>query len=163
MTELLVKLEAEHRDYQRRIAELEEKLAENERHWREARGMATDEGKSPDNLTSTTTAWAVVSGIWLAGNNTASSHNYRQRRNDMTTAELVAKYGRAQLGIDGNCGFSLLGGDLQEGEAEFVEINDPRSTDSELVACKLAHSRLKERLDLPGLSYYFGPSHPYGN
>ena len=32
---------------------------------------------------------------------------------------------RAELGIDGNAGFALLGDDLQSGEAEFVEIALP--------------------------------------
>ena len=32
---------------------------------------------------------------------------------------------RAEIGIDGNCGFALLGEDLQVGEAEFVEIKLP--------------------------------------
>lgn len=29
---------------------------------------------------------------------------------------------RALIGVDGNCGFALLGENLQEGESEFVEI-----------------------------------------
>jgi len=29
---------------------------------------------------------------------------------------------RAELGIDGNCGYALIGVNIQEGEAEFVEI-----------------------------------------
>lgn len=77
----------------------------------------------------------------------------------MSPQELVEKYGRAQLGIDGNCGFALLGGDLQEGEAEFEEIT---STCSELGAPKKALQKLRDRLGLPDLSYYFGISHPYG-
>lgn len=90
---------------------------------------------------------------------------------------------RAELGIDGNCGFALLGPDIQEGEAEFVEI---RSVDeskipggrhewftgevrslhtqgAKLAACKQALEKLRTRLNRPELSYYFGPSHPYGN
>lgn len=72
---------------------------------------------------------------------------------------------RAELGIDGNCGFALLGRDLQEGEAEFVEIEytskDDRLSD-ELRACKRALVKLKKRLHKPELSCWFGPSHPYG-
>lgn len=30
---------------------------------------------------------------------------------------------RALIGVDGNCGFALLGVDIQSGEAEFVEID----------------------------------------
>jgi hypothetical protein len=98
----------------------------------------------------------------------------------MQPKELLEKYGRAQLGIDGNCGFALLGGDLQEGESEFIEIpiTEPdNSTHHErytrertqqmelsekLWACKEAFNRLKDRLNLPEMSYYFGKSHPYG-
>lgn len=71
---------------------------------------------------------------------------------------------RAELGIDGNCGFALLGRDLQEGEAEFVEM---RGLDDvlldQLEASKKAFKKLKARLGRDELSYYFGPSHPYGN
>lgn len=90
---------------------------------------------------------------------------------------------RAELGIDGNCGFALLGPDLQEGEAEFVEIEsvtvppDIAATRHEqftheelnnlefcakLRAAKRALKKLRERLGRPDLSYYFGDSHPYG-
>jgi hypothetical protein len=73
---------------------------------------------------------------------------------------------RAQLGIDGNCGFALLGDDLQSGEAEFVEIAAPTyeravSAD-EVAAARQAFENLKLRLNMPNLSFYFGPSHPYG-
>lgn len=92
---------------------------------------------------------------------------------------------RAEFGIDGNCGFALLGENLQEGEAEFVEIEPvnpsrlPKTRHeqftgeerlrlelgSKLRACHKAHRRLRERLGCPELSgrYYFGPSHPYGD
>lgn len=90
---------------------------------------------------------------------------------------------RAELGIDGNCGFALLGPDLQEGEAEFVEIEPvtvpPAITETrheqftcehrlglehsaKLRAAKSALQKLRDRLGRPDLSYYFGPSHPYG-
>jgi hypothetical protein len=78
------------------------------------------------------------------------------------TKTLIEKYGRAQLGIDGNCGFALLGPDLQEGEAEFVEIQPGREPDNALAACKAALGKLRERLELPEMNYYFGESHPYG-
>lgn len=80
---------------------------------------------------------------------------------------------RAELGIDGNAGFALLGEDLQAGEAEFVEIalpleasKDPnRYYNSEWVrAAKIAAAKayraLKARLPDHVFSYYIGPSHP---
>ena len=71
---------------------------------------------------------------------------------------------RVQLGIDGDCGFALFGGDIQSGECEFVEI-DPTNSDqlsAQLNACKIAFKRLRARLGDTSLSYYFGISHPYG-
>jgi len=96
---------------------------------------------------------------------------------------LIKQYGRAQLGIDGNCGFALLGPDLQEGEAEFVEIAQVNRTTlpvtrheqftgeiesgrvhgNKLSACKQALDKLRDRLGAPKLSFYYGPSHPYGD
>ena len=82
---------------------------------------------------------------------------------------------RVELGIDGNCGYALLGENIQEGEAEFVEIPISKtdkdsafmrplgSQAAELWACKEAFRRLCARLDAPpSLNYFFGPSHPYG-
>jgi len=81
---------------------------------------------------------------------------------------------RAELGIDGNCGFALIGPNIQEGEAEFVEIPTatadpensfvrPKGEDAaKLWACKEALRRLRTRLNAPNMSYYFGKSHPYG-
>lgn len=91
---------------------------------------------------------------------------------------------RAELGIDGNCGFALLGENIQEGEAEFCEIEAvtvPRDValtrheqftgeyelqlqlGAKLRAAKAALVKLRERLGKPDLGYYFGRSHPYGN
>lgn len=80
---------------------------------------------------------------------------------------------RAELGVDGNAGFALLGDDLQSGEAEFVEIalpveasKDPnRYHHSEWVAAAkvaatAAYRKLKARLADREFSYYIGPSHP---
>jgi hypothetical protein len=80
---------------------------------------------------------------------------------------------RAELGVDGNCGFARLGPDLQEGEAEFVEIalpveasKDPnRYHHSEWVsaaktAATTAYRKLKARLADRQFSYYLGSSHP---
>ena len=91
---------------------------------------------------------------------------------------------RAELGVDGDNGFALLGPNLQEGEAEFVEIPKvdpgqlPRTRHEQftgedeqrlqlantLWACREAHRKLRVRLGCPGLThlFYFGPSHPYG-
>ena len=80
---------------------------------------------------------------------------------------------RAELGVDGNAGFALLGTDLQVGEAEFVEIALPveasldpnRYHNSEWVraakiAVTAAYRALKARLPNREFSYYLGPSHP---
>lgn len=64
---------------------------------------------------------------------------------------------RAELGVDGNCGFALLGPDLQEGESEFVEIVAPDDGD---IASRKALQKLRDRLGRPDLSYFIGPSHP---
>lgn len=72
---------------------------------------------------------------------------------------------RAELGIDGNCGFALLGENLQEGEAEFEEIKTDAplwSMEGRLAskrAINRAFTRLKARIGRP-ISYYIGPSHP---
>jgi hypothetical protein len=80
---------------------------------------------------------------------------------------------RAELGVDGNCGFALLGEDLQSGEAEFVEIalpveasKDPNRhhhsewCDAACRAATAAYRKLKARLPDREFSYYIGPSHP---
>ena len=73
---------------------------------------------------------------------------------------------RVELGVDGNCAFALLGEDLQSGEAEFVEIKyrygfTPMSHDEVLYA-GIAFDLLQKRLGRP-LTFYYGPSHPYGD
>ena len=87
--------------------------------------------------------------------------------------ELNHELERAELGVDGNAGFALLGANLQIGEAEFVEIalspeasKDPnRYHHSEwCVAAKraanLAYQKLKARMGSKEISYYLGPSYP---
>jgi hypothetical protein len=87
--------------------------------------------------------------------------------------EVTPTLERAELGVDGNAGFALLGGDLQIGEAEFVEIalpieasKDPhRYHDSEWCAAakratNLAFQKLKARLNGKAISYYLGRSYP---
>ncbi|MQB00217.1 MAG: hypothetical protein GEU78_07985 [Actinobacteria bacterium] len=80
---------------------------------------------------------------------------------------------RAELGVDGNAGFALLGEDFQVGEVEFVEIalplsdshNPNRYHNSEWCAAAkraaaAAYRKLKGRLPDREFSYYIGPSHP---
>lgn len=80
---------------------------------------------------------------------------------------------RAELGIDGNCGFALLGSNLQEGEAEFVEIalsteaskhpnryHHPEWVNAAKKAATTAYRRLHERLPDREFSYFLGTSHP---
>jgi hypothetical protein len=79
---------------------------------------------------------------------------------------------RAQLGIDENCGFALLGENIQEGEAEFVEIALPAEASKDpnryhkkewceaaQTAASLAYLNLRIRLDRP-ISYALHSSHP---
>jgi hypothetical protein len=70
---------------------------------------------------------------------------------------------RAELGIDGNCGFALIGENLQEGEAEFEEFaGDPKTSEGmrqAKLAINRAYQRLKGRIGRP-ISYYLGESHP---
>lgn len=80
---------------------------------------------------------------------------------------------RAELGVDGNCGFALLGENLQEGEAEFEEIALPLSDSQDPKryhsaewcsaakrATTKAYRALKARLPNREFSYYLGESHP---
>ena len=78
---------------------------------------------------------------------------------------MVDRPERAALGIDGNAGFSLLGPNLQEGEAEFVTIvhvGDEPFSRAKVRACRHAHAKLQERLGRK-IDFYFAPSHPYGD
>lgn len=65
------------------------------------------------------------------------------------------EYDRAELGIDGNAAYALLGPNIQEGEVEFVEIVNslPHAA---LDAAKMALERLRGRLNKPYLSYFLG-------
>lgn len=78
---------------------------------------------------------------------------------------------RAIIGVDGNCGFALLGEDLQSGEAEFVEIDSKDTAGSgpwceaANVASRRALSKLRQRLGYTlesgkHLSYALDQSHP---
>ncbi|MCF4166377.1 hypothetical protein L2U69_12040 [Zavarzinia compransoris] len=70
---------------------------------------------------------------------------------------------RVLLGIDGNCGFALLGANLQEGEVEFVEVppaDGSRSlAERQSWAATQAYRRLQKRLDEQFL-YILDQSHP---
>ena len=66
------------------------------------------------------------------------------------------EYDRAELGVDGDHAFALLGPNIQEGEAEFI----PCNRDNYALAAKEAFATLRARLVMPELSYYIGPSHP---
>lgn len=72
-------------------------------------------------------------------------------------------YDRAELGVDGNCGFALLGENIQEGESEFEEFEgDVRTSEGAQNAVWAAYralNRLRRRLGKP-ISYYLGNSHP---
>lgn len=68
------------------------------------------------------------------------------------------EYRRAEVGVDGNCGYALLGPNIQEGEAEFVEMpNISEHPDPERYAWGKALYMLRKRLGLPQLSYFIGP------
>lgn len=77
------------------------------------------------------------------------------------------KIERAELGIDGNCGFALLGDDIVVGEAEFEEIElsdgaplwSAEGRRQAKLAINRAYTRLKARIGRP-ISYFIGPSHP---
>ena len=73
---------------------------------------------------------------------------------------------RAELGVDGNCGFALLGENIQEGEVEFEPIENfgphwhGEQCRQARLAINRAHRRLKARLPDRVFSYFLGPSHP---
>lgn len=71
---------------------------------------------------------------------------------------------RALLGIDGNCAFALVGIDLVQGEAEFVEIPYGRvfpEYQARRMAAFAAHQKLKDRLGITILPYELGPGLEY--
>jgi hypothetical protein len=68
----------------------------------------------------------------------------------------------AALGIDGNCGYALLGPNIQEGEAEFVEIAYVPSVSKkncEVSAINQALYRLRKRLGRQ-IGYHFTDTDP---
>lgn len=70
---------------------------------------------------------------------------------------------RAELGIDGNAGFALIGENIQEGECEFVTVDQRNDEPLHVAECRAAtkaYNNLKERLGIEHLSYSIGPSHP---
>ena len=85
----------------------------------------------------------------------------------------MSKLPRAELGVDGNCGFALLGDDLQSGEAEFDEIQMPLEASKDphkyhhadwcseaKRSATRAYRKLKDRLSPREISYFLGSSYP---
>jgi len=82
-------------------------------------------------------------------------------KDEKRNRELLDMYGRARIGIDGTAGFALLGEDLQNGEAEFVDIEEPvDDCHNQIRAAACALGKLRKRLNLPELSHYLDDSHP---
>ena len=80
-----------------------------------------------------------------------------------------SRQGGVRLSIDGNCGCALLGPNLQEGEAEFVEIDESELNDGYENAANRATIRALWRLTARcypkgdhSLPYYTG-DHPFLN
>ena len=57
----------------------------------------------------------------------------------------------AICGLDGNAGFALLGENIQEGEAEFVEVPAPGGEYEKAYAMIAALDKLRDRLNMPNL------------
>lgn len=80
---------------------------------------------------------------------------------------------RVILSLDGNCGCALLGPDLQEGEAEFVEVTDAMLTQfnehrdwhprAARKACFEAMNKLLARLGKGRLPYAWYPRQPWAS
>ncbi|WP_339862296.1 hypothetical protein [Paremcibacter congregatus] len=72
----------------------------------------------------------------------------------------LMEYGPVRLSLDGNCGCALMGQNLQEGEAEFFEVNYEEINDSRINAERRAvvraFNRLKARCGGDSLRYYTG-------
>lgn len=72
---------------------------------------------------------------------------------------------RIILSVDGNCGCALLGENLHEGEAEFVEVSigkEEHLHTAEIKACWKAFHKLINRLNIPRdtISYAWYPRKP---
>lgn len=83
---------------------------------------------------------------WYAAKAAASIPSATEQKKD---------WGRAKVGLDGNCGYALLGENLHDGEAEFVEIEGwPTPTyKQEREAWGKALRKLEERLGSGLLRY----------
>lgn len=70
---------------------------------------------------------------------------------------------RAELGVDGDHGFALVGPNIMEGEVEFEKfagnVKTSEGTRQAKLAINRAYQRLKSRLGRP-VSYFIGESHP---
>lgn len=68
---------------------------------------------------------------------------------------------RAELGIDGNCGFAGIGHLAESPDWEFVEIEgEVTDRDNQARAAAKAYRKLKARLAPEEISYFIGESHP---
>lgn len=80
----------------------------------------------------------------------------------MTTPSDKYSVERAVIGVDGNCGFALLGENLQEGEAEFVEVGERKDEHIDYARSRAAGAALRKLESRLGkrLAYALDPSHP---
>lgn len=63
-----------------------------------------------------------------------------------TTVRELLSYGSVRLSMDGNCGCALLGENIEEGEVEFVEIDEAEFNDDYNNAAKRAMVRALKKL-----------------
>ena len=73
--------------------------------------------------------------------------------------KLLREFDRAELGVDGDCAFALLGSDIQSGECVFIKIpnfNKHTSWHQQVSCAKSALKILRDRLGKPELSYFLG-------
>jgi Protein of unknown function (DUF1653) len=68
------------------------------------------------------------------------------------------------VGVDGNCGFAVYGANLQEGEAEFVQVRDGFGSlqERQRRACGYALQILRDRLGIASVPCVLHESHPDG-
>lgn len=64
-------------------------------------------------------------------------------------------YERAEVGIDGNCGYALLGYNIQEGEVEFIQIEPSDDPFIDIYHRAWWYALLKLRTRLGGHIPYF--------
>lgn len=102
-------------------------------------------------------------GIWNPGCTTTLMYRAREKVNMAIKHPLLLQYTRVQLSVDGDAGMALLGANIQEGESEFVDVEqlqDEALHDAQVRACFQAFQRLKNRLNRTDLSYFWYPVRP---